>query len=221
MEIEEEILDCVNDMLEKIVRKVYKQRYYEKNREEILKKKKEEEKKPLTEEQKQKQREAVRKHREKVKDTDHYKEQVKSNNQKAREKNREKLNQQCKEWYQKNQERMKAYRKTPVAIRTRIISHWKAYPVKLNCDFPSWEELYGNYSLKDNCELCGEKFYSNGRKNNKNLDHNHTTGYFRWVVCSKCNFKLGRTDKYFNNVMRELKFIFNLKPVFRTILNNP
>lgn len=218
MEIEAEILDCVNDMLEKLVKKIYKQRYYEKNREEILKKEKEKPRKPLTEEQKQKHREALRRYREKVKDTDDYKEKVKSNNQKAREKNREKLNEKCKEWYNKNQEHVRAYRNSPVGVRNRHINHWKEYHVKLNCDFPSWEELYGYYVLQNNCELCGIQFYSDGRKNNKNLDHNHTTGQFRWVVCSKCNHKLGKTDKYFNRTMSELKLLCNLKPVIYKII---
>jgi len=126
-------------------------------------------------------------------------------------------NDKCKEWYYNNQERVKKYRKSDKGIKIRHIAHWKAYPVKLNCDYPTWDMLYDYYLSKNNCELCETKFYLEGRKNNKNLDHNHTTKQFRWVVCSKCNNKIGRTDKNFIYLMKELKLLFNPKPVFKKI----
>ena len=130
---------------------------------------------------------------------------------------REEVNKKNKEWYDNNKEKAKIYRQSDKAIKSRHISHWKGYGVELNCDFSSWELLYDYYLSKNNCEICGTQFYLEGRKNNKNLDHNHTTKQFRWVVCSKCNNKLGKTDKNFNLLMRELKLLFNPKSVFLAI----
>jgi hypothetical protein len=220
MEIETDVVDCIHDVIEKVVRKEYKRRYHEQNKEKInlRQRQKYKENKELTEEQKQKRRDAVKRYRDKNKDNPEFKEKERQSNARQRLKHREKLNQKCREWYHSNQEYIKAGRKSEKGVRQRHINHWRAYPVKLNCDFPTWEELYGYYCLQDKCELCDEKFYSQGRKNNKNLDHNHTTNQFRWVVCSKCNNKLGKTDKYFNMLMKELKLITNLKSVMKTYL---
>ena len=128
-----------------------------------------------------------------------------------------KQNKSCKEWYYSNQERVKDYRKSEKGIKHRHLSHWKAYPIKLNCRFPTWDILYDYYLSHTHCELCDEEFYSIGRKNNKNMDHNHKTYQVRWVVCSKCNHKLGKTDKYFNILMNELKMIINFKSVFKIL----
>jgi hypothetical protein len=42
------------------------------------------------------------------------------------------------------------------------------------------------------CELCGTRFENN---NQKRIDHCHSTGSFRGVLCDPCNTCLGHLEK--------------------------
>ena len=37
------------------------------------------------------------------------------------------------------------------------------------------------------CEICGTEF----KHHNKNIDHDHSTNYFRGILCNSCNSRLG------------------------------
>ena len=67
------------------------------------------------------------------------------------------------------------------------ISNWKNKGVK--CD--NFDELYYIYMKTLNCSHCGKEF-KNSR--DRHLDHNHSTGLFRAIVCRKCNTH----DSYIN-----------------------
>ena len=57
-----------------------------------------------------------------------------------------------------------------------------------------WNEVYDYYIMTTNCEYCDVEL-TGGRSNKcKCLDHNHTTGQIRGVLCKVCNLR----DKFKN-----------------------
>ena len=108
------------------------------------------------------------------------KEKIKENDRLWRENNKEKR----KEYFKKKN---KEYNKTEKGIKSKTISHWKFYGVK-NDDF---DKLYDYYL---NCKFC-EECKVDLTLYKKCLDHDHTTGLFRNVVCNRCNCKRGFIDR--------------------------
>mgnify|MGYP003635735475 CR=1 FL=1 len=85
-----------------------------------------------------------------------------------------------KEWRLKNKEKIKEYNQSPSGKKSNIIYGWK----RLGLIADNIDELYERYINSTNCELCNKE-YTN--KNKKCLDHDHTTGLFRNIVCRNCN----------------------------------
>lgn len=117
-------------------------------------------------------------------------------------KNKEKINQQRKEYYKKNKkeicERQKKYnqennekvketRQSFNGKRTTIINNWKGRGV-VSSDY---NLLYDNYLASTNCEECGIEYGERGDTTGtwKCMDHNHETGLFRNFICCRCNLK--------------------------------
>jgi len=63
-----------------------------------------------------------------------------------------------------------------------------------------FERTWEKYTTTDNCELCNISF----KKVKKNMEHNHLTGYFRFVACQRCNGYLRYVDKNFQQVMKQI-----------------
>jgi len=77
-------------------------------------------------------------------------------------------------------QQVKVYRQTPSGKKTHSISVWKQYGL-INDDYPA---LYDEYINCTSCQVCLTDF-----KNSRDrcLDHDHTTGLFRWFLCQRCN----------------------------------
>jgi hypothetical protein len=92
------------------------------------------------------------------------------------------------------------------------IRSWRARGII--CD--DWSKMYERYINATNCERCGAVFrkdvFKDGklwRRNNKVLEHNHTTGRVRYVACQSCNIKLRYIDE--EKELKEIYLFFELK----------
>lgn len=75
--------------------------------------------------------------------------------------------------------------------KSRRIADWKRSGVKAPLD--DWEGLYEHYINTNTCDDCNiDLVRGNFTCNKKCLDHCHTTGEFRGVVCMRCNFLRGK-----------------------------
>ena len=108
------------------------------------------------------------------------------------EKNKEKLDKKNKDYRENNKEKikerkkeqMKEYRQTENGKKIITICSWKKQGLK----YDDYDELYDKYIIAENCEECEVKFEGNGR-NQRCMDHDHTTGLFRNFLCKRCNLK--------------------------------
>ena len=69
--------------------------------------------------------------------------------------------------------------------------YWKWVGVNMD----NFDEFYNRYIHSSQCELCNKIYDKNS---NRCLDHCHTTGKFRNVVCRTCNLNL-RKQKFNTN----------------------
>ena len=51
----------------------------------------------------------------------------------------------------------------------------------------TYKGIYSFYISSQNCNLCSIKFNDEIHNEKKTMDHSHETGYFRQVLCMKCN----------------------------------
>jgi len=98
-----------------------------------------------------------------------------------------------KQYYQKNKERIKArekeYNQSPAGIKKGLINSWKRAGL-IETDYYTYDELYEAYLCCSECEECGVTLTTgNKAPNRKCLDHDHTTGIFRNILCNSCNVK--------------------------------
>jgi len=114
------------------------------------------------------------------------KEKYNQRNNDYKEQNKEKLKEKSKEYYLKNKEKINEYRKTEKGRKVKRISDWRKRGVVSN----NFDELYDYYLSVSVCENCGCEL-DKCNKSRKCLDHDHTTGLFRNVLCHYCNFIRG------------------------------
>jgi AAA15 family ATPase/GTPase len=171
-------------------RKEYKKEWYEKNREQIKERKKE-----YYEKNKDNIKEYAEKNKEKIKEynkeyAEKNKEQKKQYNKEYAEKNKEQIKERRREYREKNKEKikeyMKEYNQTPQRKKGNTICRWKLTGV-ISDDYSS---LYDYYLNCKNCEECDVELVSgNFGSNFRCLDHDHTTGEFRNILCHTCNLR--------------------------------
>ncbi len=76
--------------------------------------------------------------------------------------------------------------KTPKGIKCYTKKNWKRRG--LNMD--TFEEVYEKYLHTSHCELCSVEFEKQNNGKQKCMDHCHTTGQFRNIVCRNCNMNV-------------------------------
>ena len=94
--------------------------------------------------------------------------------------NKERITEQKKEYYKNNKEQIKEYDKKPNSVKRRSIRHWRQRGV-IHEDFNKLYELYLNTT---ECMVCNATFKDT---TDRCLDHCHTTGEYRNVLCRTCN----------------------------------
>lgn len=88
--------------------------------------------------------------------------------------------------------------------KTLTINNWKYKGLKETDE--TILEIYEGYIRCSNCELCGNPFKSS---RDRHMDHCHTTGKFRNIVCRKCNFC--KIDKKLRLTNSGHRFIYKVK----------
>ena len=101
--------------------------------------------------------------------------------------NKEKINQKQKEYYHLNKEEInkknREYSQTEAGIKSSRIRNWKRSGMILR-DYQTWDSVYTKYLDCTNCEQCNKVFQTTL---DRQLDHCHTTGFIRNIVCCRCN----------------------------------
>ena len=67
------------------------------------------------------------------------------------------------------------------------IRNWRKYGIICR-EGETYKDLYYHVMSITNCELCNVEFTDEIKKQ-RCLDHDHTTGFFRKVLCRSCNAK--------------------------------
>ena len=111
-----------------------------------------------------------------------------------RENNKEKIKDYSKQYRKNNYEKI-------------TINRWISYGVKCN-DFKS---LYDTFKEATYCYLCNVEFDNTDKDKRKCLDHDHFSGYPRFICCDTCNKKLRKVDNRRMKVLLDLHRYFNIK----------
>lgn len=84
-----------------------------------------------------------------------------------------------------------AYRATFAGMKSERESKWRMQGINLSFErYNTLSELQGHV-----CAICGEGCIKYGKPSPLFVDHDHTTGKVRGLLCSSCNWKLGRVEK--------------------------
>ena len=109
-----------------------------------------------------------------------------------------------------NTEYMREYRKRAKSVvdRARRDSHLKkTYGISL-AEYDEMLEEQGN-----GCAICGTSPEKNGRR--LDVDHCHTTGKIRGLLCHSCNLGIGKFKDNPDLLAEELKYLYKSNVVSR------
>lgn len=54
----------------------------------------------------------------------------------------------------------------------------------------NYKTIWNRYNDTTHCEICNKSF----NNNRMNMEHNHTTGFFRGFVCTRCNIRIAQEE---------------------------
>lgn len=160
-----------------ICKKCYLKEYYKQNKDEIRKKNQQ-----YHEENSERIKEQRREYRE------NNREKIAEQNKVYRENNSEKIKARKKQYSIENREKNKKKRQTEMGKYKMKKDNW----TRNNIIEPeeTWKIFYFNIYLKtEKCEVCNITFDNTSKKinNRRSLDHDHHSGYIRFICCHKCN----------------------------------
>ena len=70
------------------------------------------------------------------------------------------------------------------------------------------EKEFNELNSRDNCDLCGVDFSTKKAKYTpKNIDHDHSTGEIRGVLCNGCNLGLRKLGDNFEGIEKALNYL--------------
>jgi len=130
---------------------------------------------------------------------------------------REKLRAYQKEWYRKNREaklvKFRAYyqkNKHKIAGKTRERQRPYIYKRKYGISVDDYAAMHEAQGGK--CKVCGGSGIRRDKRNaHLSIDHCHTTGVVRGLLCLKCNLDLGvferRLDQFSKYLGLEIKLV--------------
>jgi len=82
-------------------------------------------------------------------------------------------------------EKMKEYKKSEKGKMVNKISEWKSRGLLMDTYY-DYLTIYYHWLGSTHCEKCNKEF-DNTKHNDKNMDHEHSTGQYRNILCYNCN----------------------------------
>jgi hypothetical protein len=102
-------------------------------------------------------------------------------------------------------EYIRNWRKTPNGKKSTTFVNWRRGGL-----VGDYEKIYERYINTENCDLCN--VFLEGRGGNKKcMEHDHDTGNFRNITCSRCNTSKTDRKKQKNNTTGYKNIFLNKK----------
>ena len=82
------------------------------------------------------------------------------------------------------------HKNDPAYKKRRTLKNWENFGIKMGDE----EATYERYITSTHCEICSIEYTGHRTAHTKNHDHDHLSGYSRFVCCHKCNHHLQKVD---------------------------